>query len=75
MAALADIAQVVVHDHLGRGRSDPGAPGDWTLARWADGLRGLCDALGIVRPVVPGTAFGGIVALAHAQRHPGHAGG
>lgn len=36
-------------------------------------MKGLCDALGIDRPIVLGTSFGGFVAQAYATRHPGHA--
>ncbi|MFM2043736.1 MAG: hypothetical protein RLY86_2312 [Pseudomonadota bacterium] len=80
-SALTDVAQVVYLDHRGQGRSGgefcaAGAdPAGWTLARWADDVRGFCDALGIVKPVVLGNSFGGFVAQAYAQRHPGHAGG
>ena len=69
---LTDIAQVVYYDHRGNGRSSGDDPKDWTLAQWADDLRGLCDALGIERPIVVGTSFGGFVTLAYATRHVGH---
>jgi proline iminopeptidase len=36
-------------------------------------VRAFCDALGIARPVVVGQSFGGMVAMAYASRHPGHA--
>lgn len=72
---LTDIAQVVFYDHRGNGRSSGDDPADWTLAQWGDDLRGLCDALGIERPIVIGTSFGGFVSLAYATRHPGHAAG
>jgi pimeloyl-ACP methyl ester carboxylesterase len=35
----------------------------------------LCDALGLVRPVVLGSSFGGRVALTYAGLFPGHASG
>jgi proline iminopeptidase len=69
---LADIAQVIFLDHRGNGRSDASAPEHWNLAQWADDLRAFCDALGISRPIVSGTSFGGMVALAYATRHPDH---
>ncbi|MEO1026203.1 MAG: alpha/beta hydrolase [Pseudomonadota bacterium] len=72
---LTDIAQVVYYDHRGNGRSSGDDPNDWTLAQWADDLRGLCDALGIERPIVIGTSFGGFVSLAYATRHLDHAAG
>lgn len=72
---LTDIAQVVYYDHRGNGRSGGDDPADWTLAQWGDDLHGLCAALGLTRPIVIGTSFGGFVSLAYATRHPGHAGG
>lgn len=72
---LTDIAQVVYYDHRGNGRSEGNDPIDWTLAQWGDDLRGLCDVLGIERPIVIGTSFGGFVTLSYAARHPGHAAG
>jgi pimeloyl-ACP methyl ester carboxylesterase len=71
---LADIAQVVYLDQRGNGRSDAGPRELWTLAQWGDDVRAFCDALGIARPIVMGTSFGGMVALAYATRHPGHPG-
>ncbi|MDJ0821152.1 MAG: alpha/beta hydrolase [Paracoccaceae bacterium] len=71
---LSDIAQVVYYDHRGNGRSDAGTSSEWTLAQWGDDLRGLCNALGIEKPIVIGTSFGGFVTLSYATRHPGHAG-
>ncbi|MEM1075561.1 MAG: alpha/beta hydrolase [Pseudomonadota bacterium] len=72
---LTDIAQVVYYDHRGNGRSSGDDPEDWNLAQWGDDLRGLCDALGIERPIVVGTSFGGFVTLSYATRHPDHAAG
>lgn len=72
---LADIAQVVYVDHRGNGRSLPSDPATWTLDRWADDIRALCDALGIERPIVLGTSFGGLVAMSYMTRHPEHPAG
>lgn len=69
-SALSDLAQIVYYDHRGCGRSEDGPPESWTLAQWADDLEGLCDALGIDKPMVLGTSFGGFVAQAYATRHP-----
>ena len=69
---LADIAQVVFLDHRGNGRSDPGPREMWTLAQWGDDVHAFCDALGITRPIVLGSSFGGMVAMAYATRHPEH---
>lgn len=70
---LSDIAQVIFYDHRGNGRSDPCESSTWNLDQWGDDLAGICDALGIVKPIVLGTSFGGFVAQSYAKRHPGHA--
>jgi len=72
---LSEVAQVVYYDQRGNGRSDRGSPEQWTLDTWADDVVGLCDALGIEKPIVFGASFGGFVALNYAIRHPGHPGG
>jgi pimeloyl-ACP methyl ester carboxylesterase len=59
--------------HGGNGRSEDGPPDGWNLAQWGDDVRTFCDVLGIVNPIVLGASFGGMVALAYATRHPGHA--
>ena len=74
-SALTDVAQVVYLDHRGQGRSGGSDPATWTLAQWADDVKGFCDALGIEKPFVLGNSFGGFVAQAYMQRHPGHAAG
>src|ERR1700710_2896398 len=71
---FADTHQVVYVDHRGHGRSDQrDDPSGWDLDTWADDVARLSDALGIERPVVLGTSFGGFVAIRYAARHPGHA--
>ncbi|MEK8034116.1 alpha/beta hydrolase [Ideonella sp. DXS29W] len=69
---LTDIAQVITYDHRGHGRSDPRPVDEWTLDTWADDVVRLCDALGIVKPIVLGQSFGGFVAQRYLARHPGH---
>jgi len=69
---LADIAQVVYLDHRGNGRSDRGDPAKWNLPQWGDDVRAFCDALEIVRPIVLGISFGGMIAMSYATRHPEH---
>jgi proline iminopeptidase len=71
-SALADVAQIVYFDHRGNGRSSRGDPATWNLAQWGDDVKGLCDALGIERPIVYGSSFGGFVAQSYAIRHPDH---
>ncbi len=70
---LRDVAQVVVYDHRGHGRSDWRTSDEWNLDTWADDIVRLCDALGIEKPVVLGNSFGGFVAQRYLGRHPGHA--
>ena len=72
MTDLRDIAQVVMYDHRGNGRSDHGDPTDWTLDTWADDVVRLCDVLGISNPIVFGNSFGGFVAQRYLGRHPDH---
>lgn len=75
LAPLAKENQIIYYDQRGHGRSEFSDPEHWNLATWADDLKNLCDALGIHRPVIFGTSFGGFVALRYAVRHPGHAAG
>src|SRR3954449_5412275 len=71
-SSLAEIAQVIYFDHRGNGRSDDGPREAWSLAQWGDDVRAFCEALGIVKPIVLGASFGGMVALAYATRNPTH---
>jgi proline iminopeptidase len=73
-SAFADIAQVIYYDHRGNGRSGGDDPATWNLAQWGDDVKGLCDALGIAKPIVFGHSFGGFVAQAYVTRHPQHPG-
>jgi pimeloyl-ACP methyl ester carboxylesterase len=75
LAQLADVAQVIVPDQRGHGRSDLGTPESWNLATWAADVKGLCDALGIERPVVFGSSFGGFVAQKYGAAFPEHPAG
>lgn len=70
---LADVAQVVYYDHRGHGRSSRVPASQWTLDTFADDVVRLCDALGIVKPIVLGQSFGGFVAQRYIARHPAHA--
>ena len=69
---LAGIAQLVYVDLRGHGRSDRVPWDAMTLDAYADDLVRLCDALGIVKPVVLAQSFGGYVAQRYLARHPGH---
>jgi len=70
---LSELAQVVVFDQRGHGRSDYSTPDRWNLDTWADDIVALCAALEIERPIVLGTSFGGFVVQRYAARHPNHA--
>ncbi len=73
LGPLRDVAQLIVYDHRGHGRSDRRTPDEWMLDTWADDVVRLCDALGIEHPIVLGNSFGGFVAQRYLERHPGHA--
>jgi proline iminopeptidase len=75
LAPLAEHVQVLYYDQRGHGRSDHSSAEFWNLQCWADDLRRLCDAVGLVKPVVLGSSFGGHVALTYAGLFPGHPGG
>lgn len=72
---LTDVACVVVTDRRGNGRSDGGGPATWTLDRYADDVYGLCQAMGIEKPIVLGASYGGFIAQSYASRHPNHPAG
>jgi pimeloyl-ACP methyl ester carboxylesterase len=44
------------------------------MRTWANDLRRLCDALGLRKPVILGSSFGGDVALTYAALFPDHPG-
>jgi pimeloyl-ACP methyl ester carboxylesterase len=75
LAPLAKHIQVLYYDQRGHGRSDHCTSSSWNLRTWADDLRRLCDVLGLVKPVVLGSSFGGHVALTYAGLFPRHPGG
>src|SRR5580704_12257194 len=75
LGPLAEDFQVVYFDLRGHGRSDHSSAEFWNMRTWADDLRRLCDALGLDKPVVLGSSFGGDVALTYAGLFPGHPGG
>ena len=75
LGPLAEDIQVVYFDLRGHGRSDRSRAEFWNMRTWADDLRRLCDALGLDKPLVLGSSFGGDVALAYAGLFPDHPGG
>ncbi len=68
---FADQVQIIYVDHRGNGRSG-GELDTCSLAQWGDDIRTLADNLGIVKPIVFGNSFGGMVAMSYAIRHPQH---
>jgi proline iminopeptidase len=74
-ARLAEHAQVIYLDLRGHGRSDWGDAAGWSFEACADDIRGFCDTVGIVRPVVFGHSMGAPIVLLYGARHPGHAAG
>src|SRR5580692_2651362 len=74
MSPLADTAQLVYFDHRGQGRSglaDPhGDPQHFTLDENVEDMEALRRHLGLGPIVSIGTSYGGMVAMAHAARHP-----
>jgi pimeloyl-ACP methyl ester carboxylesterase len=75
LGPLDEDFQVVYFDLRGHGRSDRSSAGFWNMRTWADDLRRLCDMLGLRKPVVLGSSFGGDVALTYAALFPEHPGG
>ena len=69
---FTDLCQVVYFDQRGHGRSSPRPLGECRLDTLADDVVRLCDALGIVKPIVLGQSFGGFVAQRYLARHPAH---
>src|SRR6266550_4361613 len=70
LAPLSDVAQLVLLDHRGQGRSGGNDPAQWNLDRWVRDLVEFCEALELERPMILGQSFGGVVALAVAARYP-----
>jgi pimeloyl-ACP methyl ester carboxylesterase len=75
LGPLADDFQILYFDLRGHGRSDRSSAESWNMRTWADNLRRLCDALGLRKPVILGSSFGGDAALTYAALFPDHPGG
>jgi len=67
---LADLGQVLLIDQCGHGRSDHGQPADWNIESWASDVAELCDVLELRNPILFGSSFGAMVALAVAGMFP-----
>jgi proline iminopeptidase len=75
LGPLARDSQLVFVDLRGQGRSAPVPVESITLEGMADDVAGLCELVGIERPIVFGHSAGGFVALHLALRHPRLVGG
>src|SRR5215470_15526465 len=67
---LALRMQLVYFDHRGQGRSARGDPKRYTLDENVEDMEALRKYLGVGPVVSIGTSYGGMVAMAHAARHP-----
>ena len=67
--ALSDVFTVFAWDAPGAGRSDD-PPDQFTMAGYADCLRGFIERLALGRPHVAGLSFGGALAIEFGHRHP-----
>ena len=70
LSPLAERMQLVYFDHRGQGRSARGDPAKYTLDENVEDMEALRRHLGLGPIVSIGTSYGGMVALAHAARHP-----
>ena len=70
MSPLAEKMQLVYFDHRGNGRSAKGDPARYTLDENVEDMEALREHLGLGPIVSIGTSYGGMVAMAHAARHP-----
>jgi proline iminopeptidase len=67
---LAENLQLVYFDHRGQGRSARGDKRLYTLDENVEDMEALRRHLGLGPIVSVGTSYGGMVAMAHAARHP-----
>jgi proline iminopeptidase len=70
LTPIADMAQLILVDHRGNGRSSRPPVETRTLANMADDLEALRELLGLGRIVVFGMSFGGMLALTYAATYP-----
>jgi len=66
------LAQLIHLEHRGTGRSDPSDKSKWNLETWAADVAAFIEVLELDRPILAGSSFGAIVALATAARFPDH---
>jgi proline iminopeptidase len=70
LTPIADVAQLILVDHRGNGRSSLPPVETRTLANMAHDLEDFRQALGLGRIVVFGMSFGGMLALTYAVTYP-----
>jgi len=70
LTPIADVAQLILVDHRGNGRSSRPSVETRTLANMVDDLEALRRTLGLGRIVVFGMSFGGMLALTYAATYP-----
>src|SRR4029077_2623809 len=68
--ALSDRMQLVYFDHRGQGRSARGDAAKYHIDENVEDMEALRVHLGLGPIVSIGTSYGGMVAMAHAARHP-----
>ena len=71
LGPLSETMQLVFFDHRGQGRSARGDPARYVLDENVEDMEALRHHLGLGPIVSIGTSYGGMVAMAHAARHPG----
>src|SRR5260370_3782046 len=70
LGPLAETMQLVFFDHGGQGRSARGDAARYVLEENVEDMEALRRHLGLGPIVSIGTSYGGMVAMAHAARHP-----
>lgn len=70
LTPIEGVAQLILVDHRGNGRSSRPPVETRTLANMADDLEALRTTLGLDRIVVFGMSFGGMLALTYAVKYP-----
>jgi proline iminopeptidase len=70
LGPLSETIQLVFFDHRGQGRSARGDSARYVLDENVEDMEALRRHLGLGPIVSIGTSYGGIVAMAHAARHP-----
>lgn len=68
---LAEVAQLIMYDQRGCGRSQRGDPATYTLENNIEDLEALRNYLGLDEFILYGHSYGGMLAQAYACRYPG----